>query len=293
MASELFISMNFRDVDAATASVPVLDHGFLFGDSVYEVVRTWKGRLLFADEHLARLKNSAKGIGLKLPHTRAEYKNEFRRMHKRSGNADSYLRLIVTRGTGALELATKTCADQLSIVIAKALTVWDKTLYERGAKLSIPSVLRNSPRATNPAFKTGNYLNNVLAIEQVVKAGATEALMLNSEGFVTECTTANVFWIKDDKIFTPALDAGILAGVTRAKVIGLCKTLGLDCEEGRYLPNALLSADEAFITSTTRDVMPVTRVDNATIARGKPGPLTAKLMKSFHDLCEREAEPAA
>jgi branched-chain amino acid aminotransferase len=289
------ISIDFSDVDPASASIPVLDHGFLFGDSVYEVVRTWKGKLLFAPEHLARLRLSAGGINLPLPHSNAVFTAEMSRLHRQSGWPESYVRLIVTRGVGDLELATQTCTEQRCIFIARPLKVWDAHYYEKGGKLSLVSVVRNSRRATNPAFKTGNYLNNILAIEEARRAQATEAVMLNSAGHVTECTTSNVFIVDDGKVITPPLDEGILSGITRAMVIELCGELGMACHEKAFGPDAMTGADEVFITSTTRDVMPIARIDETVIGKGKPGPVTRALMKAYDQLCDRAvaAEPHA
>lgn len=275
------ISIDFKDVSIENAVIPVLDHGFLFGDSVYEVVRTLEGRLIYAREHLERMQLSASGIGLPLPWDNAMLIAEMERMHSASGDAESYVRLIVTRGTGTLELATHTCTQQRLIVIQKPLTVWPQEFYSSGAKLSLVSVLRNQKQAMDPAFKTGNYLNNVLAIEEARKSGATEAVMLNRDGYITECTTANVFWVKAGVVRTPALDVGILSGITRAEVLAACRDIGQRCEEGQYPEAALLEADEVFITSTTRDVMPITRLDDRAVGVGKVGPVTQRLMQAY------------
>ncbi|MCK6439365.1 MAG: aminotransferase class IV, partial [Planctomycetes bacterium] len=164
---------------------------------------------------------------------------------------------------------------------------WSDALYKEGGKLHTASVQRNSPRATNPAFKTGNYLNNVMAIDEAKKVGATEALMLSASGHLTECTTSNVFFVKGGVVFTPELAVGILSGVTRAKVVQVCKELGQKVKEGLYPPADILGADEAFITSTTRDVMPITRIDDHAIGNGCPGPVTQKLIGAYRALCEK------
>lgn len=280
------ISINFTTVDAATASVPVLDHGFLFGDSIYEVVRTWRGCLIFVAEHMTRLRASARGIGLPVPHDDATYQAEMERMHAALGAPESYLRLIITRGVGDLELATHSCLQQNVIFIAKPLKVWDTALYRDGAKLALVGVVRNSRRSMNPAFKTGNYLNNVLAIEEARRSKATEALMLNARGEVTECTTSNVFAVRSGEVITPPLDAGILSGITRAQVLTICREQGIPHAERSLAPQALLSADECFITSTTRDVMPITQINDARIGNGSVGPVSKLLMEAYRAHCD-------
>ncbi len=283
--SALTISIDFQDVPADQATIPILDHGFLFGDSVYEVVRTWRGRLLFAVEHMERLVNSAAGISLPLPHPVEAYIEEMQRLHTSSGNAESYVRLIVTRGTGELELATQSCTSQRSIMICKRLHQWDPAMYTDGAHVVLASVIRNSRRSTNPAFKTGNYLNNVMAIDEAKAVGATEALMLNASGEVTEGTTSNVFMVKNGKVLTPKLEVGILGGITRAKVLAICPELGIEFAEQAFGEHELRSADEMFITSTTRDVMPITKLDDKPVGNGLVGPVTQRLMDAYRNLC--------
>ncbi|MCA8939139.1 MAG: aminotransferase class IV [Planctomycetes bacterium] len=291
----MLISIDRQSVAPEAAMIPVLDHGFLFGDSVYEVVRTWQGKLLFHEEHFARLENSAAGIALPLPLSCDELRAEFERLHQESGFEESYLRVIITRGVGALELAIASCDQQRTICIAKPLTVWPAAFYAQGARLAIVSVVRNSRRATNPAFKTGNYLNNVLAIEEAKAVQATEALMLNAAEQITECSTSNVFFVKDGQIHTPALGVGILPGITRAKVCEVAKSLGLDCHEGEYSLEELLAADEVFITSTTRDVMPISEFAIGEVIRrvGDPGEVTLCIAQAYRELCDASTQRRA
>lgn len=285
--AELRISIDGVDKTRENAVIPVLDHGFLFGDSVYEVVRTWRGQLLFHEEHFARLENSAAGIALPLPIDCAGLRKEFERLHAESGFAESYLRVIITRGVGELELSIQSCEHQRMICIAKPLTVWDSELYSKGGRLALVDVVRNSKLATNPAFKTGNYLNNVLAVEEAKRAKATEALMLNANGFVTECSTSNIFHVAPPYLCTPALEVGILPGITRAKVIEAARSLGIKIEEGRYLAEQMPMAEEVFITSTTRDVMPISEIAvGDTIHKMPLGPTTKRIAKAYRELCE-------
>lgn len=282
----MHISIDRQDVSLEDAVIPVLDHGFLFGDSVYEVVRTWRGRLLFCPEHLTRLRNSAAGIGLPIPLSDEEFTAEIRRMHECGDDGESYVRIIVTRGTGELDLGTSTCTEQRVIVIQKPLKIWPEELYTKGGKLSLVSVVRNQRETTDPAFKTGNYLNNVLAIDEARKSGATEAVMLNRDGDVTECTTSNIFWVADGTVYTPSLEAGILPGITRGQVLEACTDEDIAVETGHYTADELMDADEIFITSTTKDVMPITQIDHARVADGRLGSMTKRLMEAYCRRCE-------
>jgi branched-chain amino acid aminotransferase len=281
----LTISIDFRDIPVDQAVIPVLDHGFLFGDSVYEVVRTLGRQLLFFPEHAVRLRASAAGIALPVPHADRAYRDEMLRLVSRMPSGEAYIRLIITRGVGELELATESCRDQRSIMIAKPLKPWPKALYEDGCRLALVGVIRNSRHSTNPAYKTGNYLNNVLALDEARRSGASEAVMLNADGHVTECTTSNIFMVRDGTVETPRLGVGILSGITRAEVLAACESLGLVARELAFGAAELLAADEVFITSTTRDVMPVTSINDTKVGGGKVGPVTKRLMDAYQERC--------
>lgn len=281
----LHISIDFRDTPLDQAVIPVLDHGFLFGDSVYEVVRTMGRKLLFFREHAVRLRASAEGIALPIPHADDAYRAEMLRLLGRIPSGEAYFRLIITRGVGELELATESCRHQRSVMIAKPLKAWDASLYENGCRLALVGVIRNSRASINPAFKTGNYLNNVLALDEARKSGASEALMLNAAGQVTECTTSNIFIVKDGTVITPPLGVGILSGITRAEVIGACNDTGTAVREAAFGAPELLGADEVFITSTTRDVMPVSRINDTAVGAGRTGAVTKKLMAAYRERC--------
>ncbi len=278
-----FISINFTDLSVAEAKVSVLDHAFLFGDSVYEVIRTWNGKLLFAQEHFERLHHSADGIHMSLPYSDQEYRKELERLHKRSGFEESSLRLIVTRGIGRAELSPLSCHSQSSIAIAQPLSLWPQELYEQGGRLSL---YRKPTSWSSPGLKTGRALSHVLASRQAREEGAVDAILFDQQDYVRECTTSNFFMVKEDKVFTPELDIGVLAGITRAKVLLLCERLNIPYEEGRYKIETFLDADELFITSSSRNVMPITWIEDQSIGSAEPGPVTRTLMKAYEELSE-------
>lgn len=278
--SRYVLSINGEFLDAASAKVSVLDHGFLFGDSIYEVVRTVGGKLFAADRHLKRLHGSAAGIAMPLQRDDAWLLQHFRDMHARQGLGESYLRIVVTRGVGELDLHPASCTQQNYFGIAKPLPDWPREAYEYGCKIILAHVRRNAREATDPAIKSGNYLNNVLAIVEARKQNAVEAVMMNVQGMLTECTTSNIFVVKDGAVYTPALDQGLLEGVTRGFILQVCSRLGIGCHATPLPPEALLGADEAFITSTTRDVMPVGWVGDTLIKA--PGPITRRIAAEYH-----------
>lgn len=300
----MLVNANGSIVPAAEATVPILDHGFLFGDSVYDVVRTVgapaaaPGRLFTADAHLARLEQSAARIELALPLSRAEFEAELWRTHlarlDAAGDApaaDSYLRLIVTRGVGELTL-DPTGTTPAWYIIAKPLPDWGRDSYTAGVTLVIANTQRNAREALDPAIKSGNYLNNVLALMDARRRDpqAAEAILCNAQGFVTECTTSNVFIVRDGVLATPALEAGILEGVTRRLVIEQAGALGIEVEEVQLRPQDVTGADEVFISSTTRNVLPVRRINDSDVGRTLPGPVTMRLMEGYAQLLAKATE---
>lgn len=272
----------------ADAKVSVLDHGFLFGDSVYEVVRTVNGKLFAARRHLRRLHASGAAIGLAIPHDDNWYQDHLRAMHARKPGSESYLRIIITRGVGALDLHPESCKVPTVVGIAKPLPLWDAELYAHGCKIILAGVRRNLKQATDPAVKSGNYLNNVLALVEARREKAAEAVMINAQGFLTECTTSNIFLVKGGVVKTPGLDQGLLEGVTRGFILEVCRRLKLPLEEAALTPEDMLAADEVFITSTTRDVMPVGFVGSHKI-RFTPGSLTLKIANAYHEVLHDSA----
>jgi branched-chain amino acid aminotransferase len=269
------------------ALISVFDRGFLYGDSVYEVLRTYGGAPFKMGAHLARLSRSAQLIGLELAWTLARIESEVLRTITAAGNSESYVRIIATRGAGEIGLDPALARNGRMILIAKELVVPPPEVYQRGVKLALVGVRRNLREAIDPAAKTGNYLNNVLAIQQARQQGAFDALMLDSQGRITEATTANVFGIKAGELRTPALAVGILEGVTRGLVLALAKAAGIPVREADLTPDELLASDEVFITSTTRELVPVVAIIEGKaehpIAKGVPGPITRKLHSAFRD----------
>ena len=281
--SDYVISINGEFTDEGDAKISVLDHGFLFGDSIYEVVRTVGGKLFATDRHLKRLHGSAEAIGMPLQQTDEWYLDHWRALHARRTSGESYLRVIVTRGIGKLDLHPETCEKQTVVGIGKLLNKWPDDHYAHGCKVILAKVRRNPKQSTDPAIKSGNYLNNVLAIMEARKQAAAEAIMLNVQGHVTECTTSNVFLIKDGVVKTPSLDDGLLEGVTRGFILQICRELNLPVEETQLTESDLLQADEVFLTSTTRDVMPVGIIGEHEIKR-TPGTLTIRIANAYHEI---------
>ena len=286
--SKYITVINGRFLDEKDATVSVLDHGFLFGDSIYEVVRTVSGKLFGAERHLRRLHASAEGLGLRLPLMDNQFLDLMREMHKRKPDTESYLRIMVTRGVGELDLHPASCNAPTVIGIAKPLPHWPAEAYSKGAKVIIADVRRNPKNATDPAIKSGNYLNNVLAIVEARAHNAIEAIMLNVQGNVSECTTSNVFLVSKGELHTPDLGEGLLSGITRGYVLELAKKLSIKCAERAIAPKELLAAEEVFITSTTRDIMPVALIGDAKV-KHSPGPVTKRLMEGMKQVL---ADPA-
>ena len=271
------------------ASVSVLDRGFLYGDSVYEVVRTYAGRPFELVRHLERMDRSAARIGLTLP-PRAEIERELTRTLEAGQNGESYARIIVTRGDGQFGLAPQLAGtEHRLIVIVRPLQLPAEEKYVSGLQMAIARTRRNSPLSLDPALKTGNYLNNILALREAVDAGADDAILLDLSGRVTEATTSNVFFVQRGVVVTPPLQLGMLEGVTRAVVIEVARQEGLLVREEPHGPEALAAADEVFVSSTLREIMPVTSLvylespgeQTRQVGDGKPGPVAQRLRAAF------------
>lgn len=277
------VSINGVLTDPEHATISIFDHGFLFGDSVYEVVRTVHGRIFAFEPHIDRLFSSAQQIGLTIPWSREDLRRDVVKLLEHSQmKEEAYVRLILTRGVGELNIDPSSCQSPQIILIAKPLPRLPASAYTDGIVLSLVNTKRNSKHATNPGIKSGNYLNNVLALIEARNNQALEAVMLNENGFITECTTSNIFMVKDSKILTPALDCGLLAGVTRKLILSRARAEGLIVEEGFFKPEDLLEVDEAFITSTTRDVVPVSRIDERSLGK-VPGPITKRVAALYQE----------
>jgi branched-chain amino acid aminotransferase len=272
------------------AKVSVLDRGFLYGDSVYETIGTMYGRLFAARDHLDRLERSARRIGLRVP-PRAEIEAAIAETIAAAGNPETRVRVMLTRGVGKLDLDPASCDDSRLVVIAFPLGPPTPQMFEKGVAVAIVSVTRNSPRAIDPAVKSGNYLNNVLALGEARRRdGAYEAILCADDGSIAEGSTSNVFAVVKGEIWTPGSEVGILDGITRAKVIELARGAGLKLHERRIQPDELRGAEEAFLTSATRGVLPITTIDGAPVGAGVPGPVTRRLMALYDELARRGVE---
>lgn len=274
------VNINGALVPPDRAFVSVFDRGFLYGDSVYEVCRTYGGQLFELQAHLERLEASAARIGLELPMSSAALGRQMAyTLEVAELPGEAYVRLIVTRGSGEISLDPAAAVNPTYIVIAKPLESPPAELYAKGAHIELVSVRRNPRIALDPAAKTGNYLNSILAVAEGKKRGAHESVMLDLEGSVTEGATSNVFLVKNGTLITPALEVGILAGVTRKLVLELARELEIPVEERRVQPEELERADEAFLASTIREILPIGSVGEHSVPVG--GPVTAKLREAF------------
>lgn len=274
------VNINGSIRDEADATISVFDRGFLYGDSVYEVMRTANGRTVDQDAHLDRLERSAASIALPLP-ARADTEAAIEATLAAAGNPDSYVRVVVTRGSGAIGLDVALAEAPTTIVIVRPLVLPDAELYEKGVAVQIVEVQRTPRRAVDPGVKSGNYLNNILALAEARRKGAYEALMCDVDGRVAEGSTSNVFVVRGDALITPALEIGLLAGITRQRIIELARDAGITVIEGALTPEEVCDADEVFLTSSIRGVLPAARVDGVALRGGAPGPVTRQLMSLY------------
>lgn len=267
--------------DEKSARISVLDRGFLYGDSVYEVLRTYGGEPFALAEHMARLERSAELLAISLPLSRAELEAEMRRTIEAAGNDESYVRLIITRGGGPIGLDPALAVDPTRVIIVTALRTPDEEVYERGVKISLVAAGRSAEGQLPAGAKSGNYLTNLLALRIAKERGAHEALLLDAHGRICEGSSSNVFVVQGGTIRTPPLEVGILEGITRRKVLTLAESLGHPVEETHLEASDLEKAEEVFITSTIREVLPVTQVDERKVGDGRPGPIAKALRAAF------------
>ena len=278
------IYINGTIYDRRDATISVLDHGLLYGDGVFEGIRFYKHRVFKLVEHIDRLYESAHALMLDVPMSKDEMIAAVVETVAADGKSDGYIRLIVTRGVGKLGLDPRKCANPQVIIIADSITLYPKKLYGKGMAIITIPTRRNVPEAVNPRLKSLNYLNNVLAKIEATNSGYSEAIMLNSGGYVAEATGDNVFLVKQGVLKTPSTDMGILEGITRDTVIGLAKARRIEVAETRLTRHDLYTADECFLTGTAAEIIPVIKVDGRIIGRGVPGPITLDLIKAFRKL---------
>ncbi len=285
MATRIYIDGTISGPDEAKVSV--FDRGFLYGDSVYEVMRSSGGRLVDVERHLTRLQKSADALALKAPAAQ-EVREAIARTLASANNEESYLRVVVTRGSGEVGLDTALAGRPTLIVIAKPLILPASELYERGIGVRLVNVQRTSAKAVDPSVKSGNYLNNILALAEARGSGDDEAIMCDQGGRIAEGSSSNVFWVSEGALLTPSLAVGLLAGITRGRVLELAREAGISVQEGSFEPDELRQASEAFITSSIRGILPIARVDGETITTAIPGPVTGALIAVYEAFLDQE-----
>ncbi len=286
---KVFIDGKF--CDERDAKVSVFDHGLLYGDGIFEGIRAYNGRVFRLKEHIDRLFCSAKAILLTVPLSHRQIMDAVIESCRKNRIRDGYIRLVITRGIGTLGLNPNRCKNPSVIVIADTIQLYPPELYERGMGIITVPTVRNLHSALNPAIKSLNYLNNILAKIEANNAGCEEAIMLNAEGFVAECTGDNLFIVKAGRLATPPLSAGALYGITRQVVIELAEKLGLSVSEPNLTRYDLFNADECFLTGTGAEIVPVVQIDGRVVGSGKPGPLTRKLVTQYRALTKVSGEP--
>ena len=278
----LKVWLNGQLVDRENATVSVFDHGLLYGDGVFEGIRSYQGKVFRLEAHVRRLYDSARGIRLAIPISPAEMARAIVETLDANGLKDSYIRAVVTRGEGTLGLDPNRCTKPNIFIITDKISLYPPELYERGLEIITAATMRNHPNAVNPRLKSLNYLNNILAKIEAIDAGTLEAVMLNHLGYVAECTGDNLFIVRDGVVFTPPTAAGILEGITRDEILDICRAAGIVVREENLTRQDLYVADECFLTGTAAEVVPVVGIDKRPIGTGKPGPVTARLAEEFH-----------
>jgi len=277
----LKIYMNDRLVDRDEATVSVFDHGLLYGDGVFEGIRSYNGLVFKLKEHLDRLFESARTLMLRIPMSQEELVKAVVLTLRANRLKDAYIRLVVTRGVGDLGLDPRKCPKPTLFIIADKIILYPKEYYDKGLVLATVPTVRNHPEALNPQLKTLNYLNNILAKIEATNAGVDEAILLNAQGYVTECTGENIFFIRGKAAVTPPPYVGILKGITRAVVMRIARESGLSVHEEVFTRHDLYTADEVFLTGTAAEIVPVVKIDNRVIGSGRPQEITLRLMKEF------------
>lgn len=283
MTTRVYLSTAGRSLAPGEATVSVFDRGFLYGDSVYETLRTAGGHPVEMTRHLDRLHRSAAGIGLAIPFTDDQLRDAVRLTCDDAGNPDNYIRVIVTRGTGPIMLDPRLSSEPLLVVLVQALTLPDPKLYDTGLRVRIVEITKIGAKALDPSLKTGNYLNSIQALRQAADGAADDAILCNPAGHIAEGASSNVFMVKDGALYTPSLATGLLEGITRALVLALARELGLSAGEATILPAELRAADEVFLTSSIRGPIPVTTLDGQLVGAGGVGKVTRRIMARYAD----------
>jgi branched-chain amino acid aminotransferase len=279
------VNVNGRVYDQEHAVISVFDHGFLYGEGVYETLRTYNGELFLFDRHVRRLRNSAGMLQLAVPLSDADLEARCRETVAAAGlgggRGEAYIRVLITRGIGDLTYDPAATPTPSIVVIAKPHVEPPPGTYERGVKAALVGIVRNHPGTVNPLIKSNNLLNSALAMQEAVRKGAFEGIMRNYRGELAECSTANIFVVKTGAALTPPLDAGLLPGITREFLFEIGAQIGVQVGDQVLRDDDLFGADEAFLTSTTREIVPIVQVDDRTIGEGRPGPVTRALLEAF------------
>ncbi|MGE3956307.1 MAG: aminotransferase class IV [Vicinamibacterales bacterium] len=281
----VMVNVNGRLMDREHAVISVFDHGFLYGEGVYEVVRTYDGIPFLFDRHMHRMRASAARIHLDIGLTDDELARRCDETMRAAGlgtdGREAYIRILVTRGIGEISYDPKSCPTPSIVVIVKPHVDAPVSAYDDGVMVSLVGVMRNHPSSVNPIIKSNNLLNNALGQQEAIRKGAFEAIMRNYRGEIAECSQSNIFIVKDGEVLTPPADAGLLVGITREFLFEVAREHGVPMREQVILDADLLGADEVFLTSTTREVLPIVRVDEHVIGTGQPGPITRRLLDGF------------
>jgi len=276
------IYMNNNLVDASEATVSVFDHGLLYGDGIFEGIRLYDSCVFKLDEHLERLEYSAKAIMLEMPWSRQQIADAVCETCRANDLKDGYIRLVVTRGAGSLGLSIKNCDQPQLIIIADKIQLYPQEFYDNGLKIITVPTRRSNPAALPPAVKSLNYLNNILAKIEAQHLGYHEAIMLNDQGYIAECTGDNVFIVHKGELITPAASSGALKGITRDTALAIAEELGIPWREANMTRYDVWVAEEVFLTGTAAEIVPIVEIDARVIGDGKPGPITAQFLESFH-----------
>ncbi|MFP4156839.1 MAG: branched-chain-amino-acid transaminase [Opitutales bacterium] len=282
------IYMNDRLVDQSEATVSVFDHGLLYGDGVFEGIRLYAGCVFKLEEHLERLEYSAKAIMLDLPWSRQQIADAICETCRANGLNSGYIRLVVTRGVGSLGLSIHNCEKPQLIIIADTIQLYPEEFYEKGLEIITVPTRRINPAALPPTVKSLNYLNNILAKIEAQSLGYHEAIMMNDQGYVAECTGDNIFVVHKGELITPSASAGALKGITRETALSIAEELGVPWREANLTRYDVWVAEELFLTGTAAEIIPIVKVDGRPIGEGKPGPLTAQFLKCFRERVCRE-----
>ncbi len=271
-------------VDEADAKISVFDHCLLYGDGIFEGMRSYSGKVFRLKEHLDRLWDSAKALHLTIPMTKEEMSDATYKTIRENGFSDAYIRLVVTRGCGNLGLDLHLCHNPKVIIIAQGLSLYSEDLYKKGMKIVTASTLRMPSSSMNPRIKSCNYLNNILAKYEGTIAGCEEVMILNHQGNVAECSGDNIFVVKKGVLYTPPTDSCLLEGITRAAVLEVAQKLGIPVKERTLTRHDVYISDECFLTGSAAEVIPVTSVDNREIGSGVAGPVTTQILEAYRKL---------